>query len=106
MIVTIKFLKRSASSAGICSGAGGIVPELYKRLYASSNALFETHSIKLMRYEMRRHGLKNLLVQSYTGLDQFLCPNGMRFNNLVVHTEEGIGEDCGGSQIGRSMFLS
>ena len=58
-----------------------------------------------MRCEIRRHGLKDSLVQSYTGLDQFLCPNGMRFNNLVVHTKEGIGEDRSGSQIGRSMFL-
>ena len=46
---------------------------------------------------MRRHGLKNPLVQSYTGLDQLLCANGMRFDNLVVHTKEGVSEDRSGS---------
>lgn len=54
---------------------------------------------------MRRHGFKISLVQSYTGLNQFLYANGMRFNNLVVHTQEGVSEDSSSSKIGRSMLL-
>jgi hypothetical protein len=34
-----------------------------------------------------------------------MCANGLHFNDLVVHTEEGVGKDCSGSQFGRGMFL-
>ena len=54
---------------------------------------------------MRRHGLENALVQSYAGLGEFLCANGMGFSNLVVHAEEGVSENCSGPQVRRSMFL-
>jgi hypothetical protein len=55
---------------------------------------------------MQRHGLKDSLVQSYTGLNQFLRANGAYFNNLVVHIKEGVSGYRNDSQMGRSMLNS
>ncbi|KAI0297416.1 hypothetical protein BC826DRAFT_165920 [Russula brevipes] len=44
MIINTKFLKRSASSAGMWPGASGIVSELVRRTNASSNALMHSFS--------------------------------------------------------------
>ncbi len=43
---------------------------------------------------MRRHGLENALVQSYAGLGEFSCANGMGFSNLVVVVARKLGVAC------------
>jgi hypothetical protein len=51
------------------------------------------HSVKGARDDVRGKDSQNALIQPSTGADQFLCDNRIAFNNLVMHTEEGIGED-------------
>src|SRR5260221_8022654 len=103
LIVTKKFFKRSASSAGMCSGAWGIVPELERRRYAFSNALRNGGD----RSDVLKtgHRKRNTLVQSDAGAHQLLCASGVPFNNLVVHAEEGIRVDSSSSRAWYGVFL-